>query len=132
MLSVVLGAFLYSLVQFLWYSPFLFGRTWLSLKRKTPTQAQASLTSPTWLPESFVQLVAPAFLMSASVHALFLVLLPLGQLVFLVGVIGMGALTTLPKYGRFRRVESSQRRLWLIGDGALWASLSVLVLWVWR
>lgn len=38
-LSVILGALLYILIQFLWYSPLGFGRVWLAAEQQSVAEA---------------------------------------------------------------------------------------------
>lgn len=127
LLSVTLGAALYIATQFFWYSPLVAGKRWLSLRRSTPEKALSEVRAPDAVPESFLQILAPAFLMSAAIHALAIVLGRFGQLVFFFGVAGMFVLTAGPKY---LKIESSSRSLALIGDGALLLSLTLLAVFV--
>lgn len=128
--SIFLGALLYALIQFTWYSPLLFGKQWLLLKHSSPEQAIGELKSPSIVPSSVLQIIAPAFLMSAAMHALAIVLTRLGNHVFWVGVAIMFLTTTLPKYRHWVQMDTDTRSLNFLGDGALAASLSLLSLFV--
>ncbi|TXH01083.1 MAG: DUF1761 family protein [Candidatus Moraniibacteriota bacterium] len=130
LLSVTLGALLYALIQFVWYSPILFGQQWLSLKHTSPEALVGGLKSPQIVPESILQIIAPAFLMSAAIHALVIVLARFGIHIFWMGVMFMFLTTALPKYRHWSRMDSDARSLHFLGDGALAASLLLLALFV--
>lgn len=130
LLSVTLGALLYALIQFVWYSPMLFGQRWLSLKHTSPEVLVGGLKSPQIVPESILQIIAPAFLMSAAIHALVIVLARFGIHIFWMGVLFMFLATALPKYRHWVQMDTDTRSLNFLGDGALVASLLLLALFV--
>lgn len=130
LLSVFLGALVYVAVQFAWYSPWAMGRRWLALKQTTADEAVAGLRTPTLVPESLLQHVAPAFLMSAAMHVLDLTLAGFPTYVFWVAVGGLFVLTAGPKYWQLSRGDTIPREVASIGDGALFISLCVLAAFV--
>lgn len=130
LLSVLLGAVLYLIVQFFWYSPLGFGRAWLSLKRVTPEQTIATLSSPTIVPESVLHLIAPAFLMSTAIHALAFVVGKFGPQIFIATLGAMFLLTAGPKYLGQAIRDPEARLLAHIGDGALFLSLAALAAYI--
>lgn len=132
LLSVSLGALLYMFIQFLWYSPIGFGKEWLRMKHETPKSIVEGLSVPDLVPKSLLGIVAPAFLMSAAVHLLGLMFLPLGLGIFWGAVGSMWFLTALPKYRTWSKLEGNERSLFFLTDGALLASLLSLgwfVMW---
>ncbi|TXG99753.1 MAG: hypothetical protein E6P95_04540 [Candidatus Moraniibacteriota bacterium] len=130
-LSVFLGALLYSSIQLLWYSPLLFGSTWIRMTQTSEDEVTRLVPKSFLGWETAGQLVVPALLMSMAIHALYLVLIRLGALSFWFGVGGMIVLTSAPKYIRFRQeIRSASFRLNLLYDGALVVSLIALSLLV--
>lgn len=128
--SVLLGALLYIVIQFLWYSPFGFGQHWLALKKGTLDLATEGGSNLRGVPASIQHLIFPALLMSVALHTLAVVLARFGTIVFFVGVGLMFLSTVAWKYTGWSKTESSTRLQWYVTDGALLASLVTLALFV--
>lgn len=128
--SLLFGALLYGLVQFVWYSPLLFGREWLGVQQITPEQAIARLEKGGVFPESIQGIVLPAVLMSAAVHTLMIVFGRLGYGYFFLMLLVLFLLTVIKKYRHWSRVSTTERKGWYIQDGALFCSLLLLGIFV--
>lgn len=122
-LSVVLGAVLYLLIQFFWYSPLGFGRIWLASEQSTPEEAIRDLKKPGFLPESIQGILVPSLLMSIALNALYAVLGRLGIVVFFGATFGLFILTVGKKYGQWGKTDHATRLKWQLQDGVLLLSL---------
>lgn len=125
-LSLLLGALLYVFIQFLWYSPLLFGTAWIAWKEKVPDGFGSELPQSNGLPAGIPAILVPALLMSVAINTLYVVLARLGPEVYFGAVWGLFSLTVIKKYGGWRQATPPLRRLWYISDGALLVSLITL------
>lgn len=128
--SIILGALLYGLVQFTWYSPYLLGPVWLRLTKTTEEEVERALPQ-FWLSWDVIgQTLVPAVLMSMAIHALGLVLARFGAHIFFLAVAAIFVVTALPKYLREIRADRNTVRLFFVYDGAFLVSLVLLALFV--
>jgi len=128
--SIILGALLYGLVQFTWYSPYLLGPVWLRLTKTTEEKVQRALSRSFFSWDSIGQVVVPAFLMSMALHALGLVLARFSVGTFYLVTGGIFVLTTFPKYLQYWKADRGQYQLFWIYDGVFFVSLALLALFV--
>ncbi len=130
LLSILLGAILYGLIQFLWYSPWGFGGVWLAAKQQSSAEAIEEAKQPGWIRKGLQGIVIPALLMSMAMHALYMVLGRLGVGVFFGATLGLFVLTTVKKYSQWKAADQATRVLWRLQDGVLFVSLLTLALFV--
>ncbi len=128
--SILIGACLYILIQFVWYSPWGFGRVWLASEQSSPDEAIHELKKPGFIPESIQGILIPSFLMSIALHALYAVLGKLGVVVFFWATFGIFLLTVGKKYREWNRVDHATRLKWQVEDGAFSLSLFSLALFI--
>ena len=128
--SLVLGAGLYILTQLFWYSPFVAGQLWLRWGGRTEEESLREAAWENQKKHALGQVVMPAFLMSMAIHALYLVLIRLSTSAYILGVVGMILLSTLPKYVRSESRVTNVLRMHVLHDGALIVSLTLLGLFV--
>lgn len=129
-LSVGLGAMLYMVVQFFWYSPYFFGPLWLGLMKKREVEVIGESLNYTRGKTILSQLLMPALLMSTALHALELVLRSQGIVTYILAIGILFGLTVLPKYLKQQPLPLGGRRLALMHDGALAFSLISLAVFV--
>ncbi len=129
-LSVLFGALLYIAIQFLWYSPWGFGRAWLASEQSSPEEALRELRKPGFLPESIQGILVPSLLMSIALHALYAVLGKLGVVVFFGATVLLFLLTVAKKYKGWKQTDQATRLKWQLEDGVLLLSLLTLALFV--
>ncbi|MGB4943331.1 MAG: hypothetical protein WBO92_04465, partial [Candidatus Moraniibacteriota bacterium] len=77
-LPILSGALAYALVQFLWYSPFLFGSLWRLQRGLSAEAVSREATGVGWGGRTLTGIVVPALLVSMSLIALSLVLSRVG------------------------------------------------------
>lgn len=130
LVSIFFGALLYLAIQFLWYSPWGFGRAWLASEQSSPEDALRELRKPGLLPESIQGILVPSLLMSIALHALYAVLGKLGVMVFSSATLTLFLLTVAKKYKGWNEVDHATRLKWQIEDGVLLLSMLVLALFV--
>lgn len=129
-LSLFLGAFLYIIIQFFWYSPLGFGKKWLVLKQLTSEETITNLKQLGPISEIFQGVIFPAIVMSAAFHALFLVLSHFGTAIYVAGALTMTLSILLPKYRRWLTLSKKEQTLLKMSDGAFFTSLFFLILYI--
>lgn len=131
--SLLIGTAVYILAQFVWYSPFGFGSLWSRYHKIVPPEGNDPLVPLTFLSPTVRGILLPALIISSSLHIFRVVMPGFSSGGFLLVVMALWLSVIAPKYLR-KRLDLTQRRKWLIEDGALlwsilWVTLAVIVWW---
>lgn len=120
--SVLIGAGVYILAQFSWYSPWAFGPAWSRLQKRVPSKMSEPVALPSFVTPSVRRILLPALIVSFSLHVFRVMTAGFGLEGFFLGTFVLWFLVVSGKY-LWKKSNPEERRKWFIEDGALLWSL---------
>jgi hypothetical protein len=125
LLSILIGTGVYILAQFFWYSPWAFGPQWSRHQKTAPVSSDEPLALPGFMTPNMRRIVLPALIVSFALHVFRTMTIGFGLSGFFFGTVILWLGVVARKYLK-KEIAVGEREKWLIEDGALLWSLSLV------